>query len=221
MKEKMVYKGNNVVGGLMNVPIFVGTFSVVTDFVVLENMDEYHDNGMGDVIFGEPFLREVRVKEKRFDGIITIYNGDDEVTYQMVRSHPRFGHHTNEQCNKISPLLKVSEEDKMDEISNYGVHGEVMLKDTHFGAKTKSSRKSTDLTANTPYYSRPIRHIQDFDELKDHCLTLNNTSYPHQRYAVYNTLVNEEEKAGFIQYAVSIKKIRRIRAYTSQETTKT
>ncbi|GKA94422.1 putative reverse transcriptase domain-containing protein [Tanacetum coccineum] len=29
MKEKVVYKGNNVVGALMNVPIFVGTFSVV------------------------------------------------------------------------------------------------------------------------------------------------------------------------------------------------
>ncbi|GKB19671.1 hypothetical protein Tco_0853594 [Tanacetum coccineum] len=34
MKDKMVYKGNNVIGALMNVPIFVGTFSVVTDFVV-------------------------------------------------------------------------------------------------------------------------------------------------------------------------------------------
>ncbi|GKB93119.1 putative reverse transcriptase domain-containing protein, partial [Tanacetum coccineum] len=28
MKDKMVYKGDNVVGALMNVPIFVGTFSV-------------------------------------------------------------------------------------------------------------------------------------------------------------------------------------------------
>ncbi|GKD44613.1 putative reverse transcriptase domain-containing protein [Tanacetum coccineum] len=101
MKDKMVYKGNNVKGALMNVPIFVGTFSVVTDFAVLENMDEYHDEGMGDVIFGEPF-----------------YNGDNEVTYQMVRSHPMFKLHTNEQCNKISPLLKVSDEDKMNEISH-------------------------------------------------------------------------------------------------------
>ncbi|GJU07696.1 reverse transcriptase domain-containing protein [Tanacetum coccineum] len=50
--------------------------------------------------------------------------------------------------------------------------------------------------ANTPYYSRPIRRIQDFDESKDHCLTLKNTPYPHQRYVVYNTLVNEEEPTG-------------------------
>ncbi|GJU13737.1 hypothetical protein Tco_1136133 [Tanacetum coccineum] len=55
MKDKMVYKGNNVIGALMNVPIFVGTFSVVTDFAVLEDMDAYRDEGMGDVIFGEPF----------------------------------------------------------------------------------------------------------------------------------------------------------------------
>ncbi|GKB27695.1 hypothetical protein Tco_0867096 [Tanacetum coccineum] len=89
MKDKMVYKGNNVVGALMNVSIFVGTFSVVSEFAVLEDMDDYRDEGMGDVIFGEPFLREVGIKTKWFKGIITIYNVDDEVTYQMVRSHQR------------------------------------------------------------------------------------------------------------------------------------
>ncbi|GJT67607.1 hypothetical protein Tco_1019087 [Tanacetum coccineum] len=118
MKDKMVYKGNNVIGALMNVPIFVGTFSVVTDFAVLENMDAYRDEGIGDVIFGEPFLREVGIKTRRFEGMITIYNGNDEVTYQVVRSHPRFKHHTNEQCNKIPPLLKVSNEDKKNGISH-------------------------------------------------------------------------------------------------------
>ncbi|GJQ93576.1 hypothetical protein Tco_0004715 [Tanacetum coccineum] len=46
MKNKMVYKGDNVVGALMNVPIFVRTFSFMTDFTVLENMDAYRDDGM-------------------------------------------------------------------------------------------------------------------------------------------------------------------------------
>ncbi|GKB46829.1 hypothetical protein Tco_0897582 [Tanacetum coccineum] len=84
MKNKMVYKGDNVVGALMNVPIFVGTFSVMTDFAVLEDMDAYRDEGMGDIIVGEPFLREVRIKAKRFEGIITLYNGDDEVNEKDV-----------------------------------------------------------------------------------------------------------------------------------------
>nr|GEV78284.1 hypothetical protein [Tanacetum cinerariifolium] len=95
--DKIKYKGNNVVGALMNIPIFVETFSILTDFAVLEDMDAYRDEGMGDIIFGEPFLREVGINAKQFEGMITIYNGSEEVTYQMVRSHSRFKHHTNEQ----------------------------------------------------------------------------------------------------------------------------
>ncbi|GJS94230.1 putative reverse transcriptase domain-containing protein [Tanacetum coccineum] len=89
MKNKMMYKGDNVVGALMNVPIFL-TFFVVTDFAVLEDM-------------------LIMMKEWAIN---------DEITYQMVRSYPRFKHHTNEQCNKIPPLLKVSEKDEMNEISH-------------------------------------------------------------------------------------------------------
>nr|GEV89125.1 hypothetical protein [Tanacetum cinerariifolium] len=85
-EDKMEYKGNNVVGALMNIPIFVETFSILTDFVVLEDMDAYCDEGIGDVIFGEPFLREVGINAKRFERRITIQNGNEEVTYQMVRS---------------------------------------------------------------------------------------------------------------------------------------
>ncbi|GKB60183.1 hypothetical protein Tco_0916369 [Tanacetum coccineum] len=87
--DKLEYKGNNVVGTLMNIPIFVETFSILTDSTVLEDMDAYHDEGMGDVIFGEPFLREVRINAKQFEGMITIHNGNEEVTYHMTRSHPR------------------------------------------------------------------------------------------------------------------------------------
>ncbi|GJW24142.1 hypothetical protein Tco_0037953 [Tanacetum coccineum] len=58
MKDKMVYKGDNVVGALMNVPIFVGNFYVVTDFAVLKDMDDYRHEGMGDVIVGEQSLVE-------------------------------------------------------------------------------------------------------------------------------------------------------------------
>ncbi|GJR33463.1 homeodomain-like protein [Tanacetum coccineum] len=113
MKDKLENNGNNVVGALMNIPIFVGTFSILIDFSILEDMGTYRDEGMGDVIFGEPFLIEVRINAKRFEGIITIHNGNAEVTYQMVRSHPRFKHHTNEQSNKIPPILKVSKKDMM------------------------------------------------------------------------------------------------------------
>ncbi|GJT94784.1 ribonuclease H-like domain-containing protein [Tanacetum coccineum] len=81
-------------------------FSSVTDFAVIENIDAYHDEEMGDVMVGKTFCREICIKARRFDGMITIYYGNDIVTYQMSRSHLRFKHLTNAQCNKMRPLLK-------------------------------------------------------------------------------------------------------------------
>ncbi|GJV49368.1 hypothetical protein Tco_1439580 [Tanacetum coccineum] len=40
--------------------------------------------------FGEPFCKASCVEERRFDALITIHNGNDSVTYQIARSHPRF-----------------------------------------------------------------------------------------------------------------------------------
>nr|GEU49558.1 hypothetical protein [Tanacetum cinerariifolium] len=98
--DKIKYQWTNIVEAFINVCIFVGNFSVVTDFTVVENMDAYRDQDMGEVIVGELFCQEIYVKARRFDGMITIYNGNDSVTYQTERSHPRL------QCNKMRPLLK-------------------------------------------------------------------------------------------------------------------
>ncbi|GJV71016.1 hypothetical protein Tco_1491011 [Tanacetum coccineum] len=108
MKEKIKYKGKNVIGVFMNVPIFVGKFSIITDFAIVENMNAYRDKDIGDVIVGKPFCRVACVEAKRFDGFITIHDGNDSVTFQMARSHPRFKHLSNTQCNNIRPLLQVS-----------------------------------------------------------------------------------------------------------------
>ncbi|GKE47474.1 putative reverse transcriptase domain-containing protein [Tanacetum coccineum] len=42
-------------------------FSCMIDFAVLEDINAYHDEGMGDVILGKPFLREVGINTRRFE----------------------------------------------------------------------------------------------------------------------------------------------------------
>ncbi|GJX08409.1 putative reverse transcriptase domain-containing protein, partial [Tanacetum coccineum] len=89
VKDKIEFRGRNELGNFANVPIFIGNFYVITDFTVVEDMDPYLEEGMGDVIVGEHFCDVLCVETRRFDGIITIRNEDDSVTYQMARSHPR------------------------------------------------------------------------------------------------------------------------------------
>nr|GEX94570.1 hypothetical protein [Tanacetum cinerariifolium] len=52
--------------------------------IVVENMDGYRDQDMGDIILGEPFCKASCVEARMFDGLITIHNGFDNVTYQIV-----------------------------------------------------------------------------------------------------------------------------------------
>ncbi|GKD32841.1 putative reverse transcriptase domain-containing protein, partial [Tanacetum coccineum] len=118
IKDKVKYKGKNVVGAFMNVSIFVQNFSVVTHFTVVENIDGYQDQDMGDIILGEPFCKASCMEARRYDRLITIHNGTDNMTYQMARSHPKFKHLSNAQCNRIKPLLKVSMHDKLNGISH-------------------------------------------------------------------------------------------------------
>ncbi|GJZ86175.1 pyruvate dehydrogenase (acetyl-transferring) kinase, mitochondrial [Tanacetum coccineum] len=74
MKEKIKFRGRNKLGNWANVPIFIGNFYVLTNFIVVEDMDPYLDEGMGEVVVREPFCKVSYVETKSFDGIITIYD---------------------------------------------------------------------------------------------------------------------------------------------------
>ncbi|GJZ29486.1 gag-pol polyprotein [Tanacetum coccineum] len=79
----------------------------IHEYPIVENMDTYRDQDMGEVIVRKPFCRVSCVEARWFDGLITIHNGNNNVTYQMAHSHPRFKHLINKQCNMIRPLLKA------------------------------------------------------------------------------------------------------------------
>ncbi|GJY91711.1 mitochondrial proton/calcium exchanger protein-like protein isoform X1 [Tanacetum coccineum] len=85
-EDKVEYKGKNVVGSFVNVPIFVRNFSIVTHFVVRGNMNGYRDQDMGDIIFGEPFSKASCVEARRFDGVITIHNVLHFSTFKTLSS---------------------------------------------------------------------------------------------------------------------------------------
>ncbi|GJS58028.1 hypothetical protein Tco_0652812 [Tanacetum coccineum] len=51
-----------------------GNFSVVTDFVVVENMDACRDQDIREVIDGKSFCKASNVEARRFNGLFTIHN---------------------------------------------------------------------------------------------------------------------------------------------------
>nr|GEX55199.1 hypothetical protein [Tanacetum cinerariifolium] len=120
----------------------IDEYPIVIDFAFGENMDAYRDRDTGDVIDGKQFCKNACVKAKWFDGLITIHNGNDSVTYQMARSHPRFKHLSNEQCNKILPLLKVSARDKLEgKLHPYQKQKRMLQRSLEFGTRIHKGRE--------------------------------------------------------------------------------
>ncbi|GJX40896.1 hypothetical protein Tco_0255886 [Tanacetum coccineum] len=195
IKDKVEYKGKNVDGAFMNVPIFIGNFSVITHFIVVENMDGYRDQDMGDIILGEPFCKASCVEERRFDGLITIHYGSDNVTYQMARSHPMFKHLSNAQCNKIKSLLKDLAAKKSTKLVKYRSYGimlimEYLVKNNKKARNLEVKRRHlniTVLTSNTPYPSRKITYLclhftKDHEGNKINMPYLGKTNTPYSSY---------------------------------------
>nr|GEU33704.1 hypothetical protein [Tanacetum cinerariifolium] len=141
---------------------------------VVENMDGYRDQDMGDIILGEPLCKASCMEARRFAGIITIHNGSDNVTYQMARSHIRFKHLSNAQCNKIKPILKDIAAKKSTKLVKYRSSRILLImeylvkiskKARHLELKRRHM-KITVMTSNTPYPSRKIRRICACTSLK-------------------------------------------------------
>ncbi|GJS27523.1 hypothetical protein Tco_0488143 [Tanacetum coccineum] len=77
---------------------------------VVENMDGYRDQDMGNIILGEPFCEASCVEERRFDGLITIHNGNDnELICKVLRLLVPLL-----ELNQFGILLGESEEGRVD-----------------------------------------------------------------------------------------------------------
>ena len=101
MVNELVYQGNNIVARNKPLHVFVGSFVYMVEFIVMENLGEFIDEKLTQIIFGEPFKRLTNLDEELGDGLITFSDGDEDFVYQMPRSHPRFKDHSIEACNRI------------------------------------------------------------------------------------------------------------------------
>ncbi|GJV21907.1 hypothetical protein Tco_1370927 [Tanacetum coccineum] len=70
---------NELIDGLDEYPSYCD-FDRKIHINFIENMDSYRDEEIGDIIVGRQFSRDACVKARRFDGMITIYKGNNSVT---------------------------------------------------------------------------------------------------------------------------------------------
>ncbi|GJT30067.1 hypothetical protein Tco_0910342 [Tanacetum coccineum] len=81
--------GKNLVAIVKDVYVFVGSFTYIMDFVVLENIGEFIRSDMTKVLMGKPFRKITKLKYDVANGLVSFTKIFDTYTYKKPRTIPR------------------------------------------------------------------------------------------------------------------------------------
>ncbi|GJS74094.1 hypothetical protein Tco_0706935 [Tanacetum coccineum] len=89
MVEGLESIGKNLVAIVWDVYVFVGSFTYITDFVILEDIGEFILSNMAQVVMGKPFRKITKLEYDCTKGLMSFTRMFDNNTFQMPRTIPR------------------------------------------------------------------------------------------------------------------------------------
>ncbi|GJY65141.1 hypothetical protein Tco_0466601 [Tanacetum coccineum] len=90
MVEGLESTSKNLVVVVRDVYVFLGSFTYITDFVVLEDIGEFIQINKAEVVMGKPFKKITKLEYDYAKGLMSFNKIFDNYTFQMPRTIPRF-----------------------------------------------------------------------------------------------------------------------------------
>ncbi|GKC92445.1 hypothetical protein Tco_1157887 [Tanacetum coccineum] len=125
MVEGLEGTEKNLVSIVKDVYVFVGIFTYITDFVVLEGIREFIMSDMAEILIGKPFRKITKLKYDVAKGLVSFTKIFDTYIFRMPRTIPRL---RNFKWSKIPPLLELSQRDLMNELRHPYERNKLMYK---------------------------------------------------------------------------------------------
>ncbi|GJW86505.1 hypothetical protein Tco_0161845, partial [Tanacetum coccineum] len=118
MVEGLESTGKNLVAVVRDVYLFVGSFTYITNFVVLEDIGEFIQINKAKVVMGKPFRKITKLEYDCTKGLMSFNRIFDSYTFQMPCTIPRFKHWGHVSWSKIPPILVLNQRDLTNGINN-------------------------------------------------------------------------------------------------------
>ncbi|GJZ93783.1 hypothetical protein Tco_0665986 [Tanacetum coccineum] len=117
--------GKNLVAVVKDVYVFVGSFTYITNFFMLEDIGEFIMSDMAEVLMGRPFRKITKLKYDVAKGLVSFTKIFDTYTYRKPRTIPRL---KNFHWSKVPPLLELSQNDLINGLRHPHEKNKFMLK---------------------------------------------------------------------------------------------
>ncbi|GKE42803.1 retrotransposon ORF1 [Tanacetum coccineum] len=103
---------SNFIGRIKGVPIFIGNFTYVIDFMIVEDISSIIDPRMSHVVLGRPFVKISNMTHDPREGVVRFTNGTEEVAYKKPHKIDQYNSLSNLEKEHTKSVYLKNEEDK-------------------------------------------------------------------------------------------------------------
>ncbi|GJY32857.1 MAK10-like protein [Tanacetum coccineum] len=97
-RENSIRGVSNFTGRIKGIHVFIGNFTYIVDFMIVEDISSIIDPRLSQVVLGRHFVEIYNMTHDPPEGVVRFINGTDEIAYKMP--------HKIEQYNSLSDLEK-------------------------------------------------------------------------------------------------------------------
>nr|GEW19641.1 uncharacterized protein [Tanacetum cinerariifolium] len=103
---------NNFTGRVRGMPIFVGNFTYVLDFMIVEDISSVIDPRISPVVLGKPFVELSNMTYDSSLGVVNLTKEVDKIAYKMPHTIEKYDSFSNEEKENIKSMYVRNEENK-------------------------------------------------------------------------------------------------------------
>ncbi|GJQ98440.1 hypothetical protein Tco_0009579 [Tanacetum coccineum] len=103
---------SNFIGRIRGMHIFVGNYTYVSDFMIVEDISLIIDPRLSQVVLGKPFVEISNMSHDLSLGIVRFANGIDEIAYKMPHKIEQFNSLTDLEKENTKSVYFRNKEDK-------------------------------------------------------------------------------------------------------------
>ncbi|GJW26182.1 retrotransposon ORF1 [Tanacetum coccineum] len=103
---------SNFIGRIKGMHVFVGNFTYVIDFMIVEDISSIIDPRLSQVVLGRPFIEISNMTHDLPEGVVRFTNENDEVAYKMPHKIEQYNSLSNLEKEHTKSVYLRNEEDK-------------------------------------------------------------------------------------------------------------
>ncbi|GKB82896.1 hypothetical protein Tco_0949791 [Tanacetum coccineum] len=103
---------SNFTGRIKGMHVFIGNFTYIVDFMIIEDISSIIDPRLMQVILEKPFIEISNMTHDQQEGIVRFINKNDEVAYKMPHKIEQYNSFSNLEKEHTKSVYLRNEKDK-------------------------------------------------------------------------------------------------------------